>query len=344
MPEISLEEAQAVHQRALVFDGHNDTPVERVARGEDPFRWLERDPAYNVDVPRMREGGYGGGFFIVGNGPTANLWATLERTLAQLDRHPDVFRQVRTSSDVTAARQAGQIAVLLAIEGAGRWLEGRLETLRLLYRLGLRSLGLSHGEGGDEPHQLQGSPSAFDFCTAADRERARSQLHGLTSFGAAVLELSNELGVITDLAHINDRAFYEVLERSRLPVTMSHTAAFAQCPHWRCLTDDQIRALAQSGGVMGIAFAPMFIDRTAPTADRIVDHICHVADLVGIEHVAIGADYDGLGSLTPVIPEVSQLPLLTRAMLARGLTEAEVVQVWGGNFLRLLRATIDPSR
>ena len=339
---ITPEESRRIHERILVFDGHNDTPVERVARGEGPFGWMERDTEYDMDVPRMREGGLDGGFFVVGNGAVANVWVTLERTLAQVDAHPEVFQVVRSSIDVEEAHAAGRIAVLLTVEGAGRWLEGDLDTLNLLYRMGLRALGITHGEGGDDPKLLQGSASSFGACTAADRDEARRDLKGLTAFGREVLGASNELGVVTDLAHVNDRAFYEVLELSSLPVTMTHTAVFSLCPHWRCMTDDQIRALAGAGGVLGIAFAPMFIDREQPTVERLVDHVIYVAELVGVEHVAIGSDFDGLGRSTkPVVPDVSRLPELTHALLARGFSEEETALVWGGNYLRLLSRTID---
>ena len=158
-----------------------------------------------------------------------------------------------------------------------------------------------------------------------------------------VLKVSNELGIVTDLSHINDKAFYEVLEHSSLPPIMSHTAVFSLCNHARCMTDDQIKALASKGGVMGIAFAPQFIhpDSKQATIDRVVEHICYVRDLVGIDYVGIGTDFDGLGDTIPVVPEVSQLVHLTRSMLAYGLSEEEIRKVWGGNFLRILRQTID---
>jgi membrane dipeptidase len=341
MSEITAEQARRIHDSILVFDGHNDTPVERVARGEGPFNWMQRDPAYHMDVPRMREGGFDGGFFIVGNGAVANVWVTAERTLAQIDAHPEVWRLVLTSRDVEYARVTGQMSIVMTVEGAGRWLEGNLDTLHMFYRLGLRALGITHGEGGDEAGMLQGSRSEFGPCTADDRDAARRELAGLTDFGRDVLRLSNDLGVVTDLAHINDRAFYEVLELSSLPVTMTHTAAFGVCPHWRCMTDDQIRALAGAGGVLGIAFAPMFIDPEQPTIERLVDHVAYVADLVGVDHVGIGSDFDGLGRATPVVPEINQLPDLTHALLRRGFSEDETARIWGGNFLRLLQQTID---
>ena len=122
---------------------------------------------------------------------------------------------------------------------------------------------------------------------------------------------------------------------------MTHTAICALCPHWRCLTDEQIRALADKGGVLGIAFAPFFIHPEEATIDRLVEHVCYVAELVGVDHVAIGSDFDGLGSTPPVVPDVSQVVELTRSMLAHGLSEEEISKVWGGNFLRLLQQNID---
>ncbi len=342
MRTVDIEEARAVHSRILVFDGHNDTPVERVHRGEAPLNWMQRDPAYHMDVPRMREGGFDGGFFIVGNGPTADVMYTLERTLQQIDAHPDALRLILSSQDVEEARTRDQIGILMAIEGAQRWLRGELDMVRLFYRLGIRCLGITHGEGGDEEGFLQGSRSPFGPCTLAEREAERKNALGLTDFGREVLRLSNELGLVTDLAHINDHAFYEVLDLSTQPVAMTHTAICALCPHWRCLTDEQIRALADKGGVLGIAFAPFFIHPEEATIDRLVEHVCYVAELVGVDHVAIGSDFDGLGRIQPVVPDISQLPLLTQSMLAHGLSEAEVAQIWGGNFLRLLQQTIDP--
>lgn len=343
MRTIDIAEARAIHDRILVFDGHNDTCVERVHRGEAPLNWMQRDPAYHMDIPRMQEGGFDAGFFIVGNGPTADVMFTLERTLAQIDVHPDILRLVLASQDITDAKDQDQIGILMAIEGAQRWLRGEIDMVRLFYRLGIRCLGITHGEGGTDAGAgfLQGSKSPFGPCTLAERETERKDASGLTDFGRKVLRLSNELGLVTDLAHINDRAFYEVLELSTKPVTMTHTAVCALCPHWRCMTDDQIRALAAQGGVLGIAFAPFFIHPEAATIDRLVEHICYVAELVGVEHVAIGSDYDGLGPIPAVVPDVSQLPLLTQSMLAHGLCEAEIAQIWGGNFLRLLQQTID---
>ena len=342
-PGVSLEEAQTVHRGALIIDGHNDVPVERIHRGEKPLQWKRRDAAYHTDVPRMKEAGYDVAFFIVGDGPTANLWVTIEHVLQQIEAWPGDFLRVLSSKDAVRAGKEDKIGVLMAIEGAGRWLDGKVEVLGILYRLGVRSVGITHGEGGPEPGQLQGTKSPYGPCRPADRERERRTAGGLTAFGQEVLKTCHSLGIVADLSHINDRAFYEVLERSSRPPIMSHTAVFSLCHHWRCLTDDQIKALAAAGGAMGIAFAPQFIhaDPSQATIDRVVEHICYVGDLVGLDYVGIGSDFDGLGKTIPVVPDVSQLVHLTRSMLAHGMSEEEIRKVWGGNFLRLLEKNID---
>ena len=159
-----------------------------------------------------------------------------------------------------------------------------------------------------------------------------------------MLKTCNELGLVADAVHINDQAFFDVMEHSTRPPIASHVNVFALCHHSYNLTDDMIKALAAKGGVMGIIFYHGLID-TDPqqeTIDRVVDHILYVADLVGIDAVGIGSDFDG-GTNLQGISDVSQLVNLTRAMLARGLTEEEIGKIWGGNFLRVLQKNIDES-
>ncbi len=342
MPNISLDEAREVHARMIIVDGHTDTPVEHIARGEN-IDWENRDPAYHMDIPRCKEGGYDAGFFIVGDGLVADIRVTLQQTLESIERFPDDLVLVDRSADIVRAHETGRIGILPAIEGAQKWIDGRLEIIRMYHRLGVRALGLTHGEGGDDPDMLQGSKSPFGHCKPADREAERKNARGLTDFGRDVLKQSNDLCMVTDLAHINDRAFFDVMELSSLPVTMTHTAVFSQCPHWRCLTDDQLKALAQNGGVMGIAFVPSFVDTENGTLTRLVDHICYAAELVGIDHVGIGTDYDGMGRTTPIVEEVTKLPVITQEMMSRGFTEDEMARIWGGNFMRLFQQTIDTA-
>jgi membrane dipeptidase len=246
---------------------------------------------------------------------------------------------VKTAQDAVRAGKQNKVGCILSIEGAGRWMEGNMERLYIYHRLGFRLVGITHGEGGKEPTMLQGAPSIYRPCTPEERENDRKNSLGLTDFGKEVLKAENELGIVTDLSHINDRAYYDVMELSAKPPIMSHTGVYSLCQQARCMTDDQIKAMARKGGVMGICFAPQFIDNDEKkaTVDRVVEHILYVADLVGIDTVGIGTDYDGLGSTIPVVPEVSQLVNLTRSMMEHGLTDDEIKKIWGGNMLRVLK-------
>jgi membrane dipeptidase len=344
---ITRDQAWKVHRKCLIVDAHQDTSVRRFSRKADPKSWLIRDTSYHTDVPRMREGGQKyTGLFLIEDATATDLWTITEFILEQLDSHPDIFMLILTSKDAIRAGNSGKIGILMEIEGPARWLNGNLNILRLLYRLGLRSLHVTHGEGGKEPTFLQGSRSITGPCTPADRENQRRTFEGLTPFGRDVVKTNEELGIINDLSHTNDRAFFDVIELSTKPPIMSHTGVFSLANNYRCLTDDQIKALAARGGVMGIVVLPGFIDADPKkaTVDRIVDHIAYVADMVGIDHVGFGSDYDGFND-PPIIPDVSQLVILTQAMMSRGFSEEEIKKFWGGNFVRVFQQTIDkPGR
>jgi membrane dipeptidase len=340
---VTLEQAWNVHRKCLIIDGHNDGPVERVARKENPINWTRIDPSYQTDIPRMTGNGQQyAAFIIVGDGPVANVWATTERIMKLIDLYPKNIMPVLSSADAVRAGKSGKLGVIFSIEGPAKWLEGRIETLHILYRLGIREMSITHGEGGNDPASLQGAPSLFRLCTAEERKAERKNAGGLTSFGLEVLKTQNALGIVTDVSHINDKTFYDVIEHTTKPPISSHTNVFALCPHSYNMTDDQLKALAAKGGVIGIIpyHGLLDPDPKKETIDRVVDHIFYVADLVGIDTVGIGSDFDGGANLSE-IPDGSQLVNLTRAMLSRGLTEEEIKKIWGGNFLRVLRQTID---
>ncbi len=333
----NMEHIHRLHHESIMIDGHNDNFVLKVSRGV-PLNFTERNTQYHTDLPRMLEGGMDIGFFVVGNGETANSLSVIEKVYAEVESHADVLNIVKNVADIRKAKSEGKTGILMCIEDS-KWLRGDLDILRLYYRLGVRSLGLTHGQGGDEPHHIQGDRSYFGYCEYEERIEERRTKKGLTDFGHQLVAEMNRLGVQVDVAHINDAAFFDVVELSTKPVVTTHGCVFALCPHSRGLADDQIKALAATGGMMGIAFVPGFVDQDNPTLERLIDHIAYVADLVGIEHVGIGSDYDGMGDV-PVIPEVSQLPKLTEAMVKRGMSDKDVAKVLGGNFLRVLASTI----
>ncbi len=348
---ISIEEAQKFHDEILIFDSHNDTPVERVARGQNVSTMLNLDKAYQTDLPRMNIAGYNAGCFIVGNGVIANVWVTMEQTLKMIKSNPDKVMLVRSSKDVARAKETGMIGILMGIEGIAKWVMGETDILRMLHRNGVNWVSITHGEGGKVPEEipkrkrtevtyLQGSRSPYKLLTPQERTAELKNAIGLTSFGKEILKVSNELGIFTDLAHINDRAFFDVIERTIKPTAVSHTGVFSVCNHARNLTDDQIKALAGNGGVMGICFVPQFLAEDPKKANvaTFIKHIAYVANLVGIDHIGIGTDYDGG---TEVIVPLTELVKVTHAMMEFGFTKEEIKKVWGGNFLRVMEQNID---
>jgi membrane dipeptidase len=263
------------------------------------------------------------------------LWSGMYENL---EKHPGDFLLVKTPEDISRVKGEGKIGLIGQLESCSL-LQNSFKVLQVMQKLGVRVAGLTHGEGGSE-NALQGAKSPFGYCTAADRERERKEAPGLTVFGRSVVPELNRLGIVVDLAHANDAAFYQALEISKKPVEFSHGAVFALAPHWRNLTDDQLKALAANGGVIGIAPLPNFIDQNPKnrTLQRFIDHIEYICELVGDEHVGFGADYDGMGSDTvAIIPSHADMPQLTQAMLDRGFSEETILKFWGGNFLHVMK-------
>jgi membrane dipeptidase len=314
------DRARELHERAIVIDAHNDTLVLRLASG-DHLDMTERDERYHVDLPRALEGGLTCAFFMVGSSSLDQAMALVDGTWRLADEHPEQVIYAISAADIERAKSEGKLAII-----------GQLESCTCL-----NVANLTHGEGGEGTTQLQ--PSIFDYATPAQREEARA-LPGLSDFGREVIAECNRLGIVIDLAHASDATFYQALELTETPPIFSHGTVFAQTPHWRGLTDDQIRRLAERGGVMGMAFHPLFIDREAPTMERLVDHIEHVVELVGADHIGIGADYDGMGSHLPIPPRVELLREFTEALVQRGFDDDTVLRVLGGNFMRVLRDVI----
>ena len=227
---------------------------------------------------------------------------------------------MRRADDILAAKVEGKPAVILAVEHADAT-ERSLNVLRALYELGVRSIGLTHHV----------SSWAADGCG-----EARDGV-GLTHFGMQLVQEMNRLGMLVDLAHVSPSAFYHTLEVTTKPVIFSHGNARALCDHPRNLTDAQLKALAQNGGVIGLSFVPSFVDESDPTLDRLLDHADHVAQVAGIEALGLGGDFDGGGTL---LADATEVPRITDGLLLRGYSENDVRKVLGQNTFRVLKETI----
>lgn len=330
--------AAKVHKGAILIDGHNDHIMLKYSRGK-PIELMKVHKDYHSDGPRLLQGGMTASLFMVDGHELVRSLAIVEQTRREIEAHPKKLMLVTSAADVREAKRTKRLGIMMTWE-SGMALSHTIDLLHMAYRLGIRGITLTHGEGG-HGFALQGTPSYFGYCTPQDRDSFRRTMKGLTPFGRQVVAEMNRIGMLVDVAHINDAAFYDVIDITTKPVVSTHGGVFSCAPHSRCLTDDQLKAVARTGGLLGIAFYDKFIARENATVDKIVDQIVHVAELVGIDHVGIGSDFDGLGEgVWPVIRTADRLPRLTEAMVKRGLSDAEIAKVLGGNFLRVLKATI----
>lgn len=319
----------------LVLDAHNDSLILRQVR-DDRMDLADVNPIYQVDLPRLREGGVDCLFCMVGDNNLEQSSILIDAVYEMCQAHADDFSLCGTASEVRTARAEGKIAIVPTIEGQKMFNEN-LRHLRNWHRLGVRVASITHG-GGRRP-ELQYDPSYFGYITAQERDDLRRQSKGLTPFGREALAEMARLGMPVDLAHINDTAFWEVMDVAECPVCYTHGSCYALCPHSRALTDEMMVALAEKGGVMGIAFYRRFIDREKPSLDRLCDHFLHALEIMGVDHVGIGSDFDGTSGLLRPIPEdVSKLEELFQALSKRGVDGETMAKIGGENFLRLLEA------
>jgi microsomal dipeptidase-like Zn-dependent dipeptidase len=266
---------------------------------------------------------------LVQRWPTETWWSLEARALFQAaklrrwaEAAPERLMLLRSAADLEEflrERRAHpeRVAALLGIEGA-HCLEGDLSSLDRLFEAGYRMLGLTHFFDNELGGSLHGVTGA-----------------GLTEFGRQAVDRAGALGMIIDLAHASPRMVEEVLARTTRPPVVSHTGVKGHCDHVRNLSDAQAKAIAAKGGLIGIGFWDAAVCDPSPRG--IARAIRYTADLVGVEHLALGSDYDG----TIAAPfDVSELAVLTEALLAEGFSEREITAIMGGNSVALLRANL----
>ena len=333
-----------LHSDALVIDSHNDTAVGLIRRGNlgldgegSPERrrrlgtvayvrqqFSPSEAPLQQTLPRLREGGIDAGYFAVDTTIARNnhlLYAldALGYLKREVESRSGEAAIVRSAADIEAARGAGRFAVVLAVENSAA-LQHSIFALDALYEVGVRTMTLTHSARTD----------AADGCEVEGGG-------GLTGFGREVVRRMNDVGMLVDVSHVNQRGFWDVLECSTAPVVASHSCCRALCDHPRNLTDEQLRALGEAGGVVGITFVPDFIDADAPDMGRLVDHVLHAVDQAGEEGVGLGSDFDGGGDL---VPHAGYYPEITEKLLERGAGEGAVRAILGLNHLRLLRQVV----
>lgn len=323
--------ARALHAEFPAIDLHADTLMwsrwvgyDLAERHDPPFPRAAF--AGHVDLPRLVEGGIGAQFFGLVSLPFARYGnaATVDHQIDQLDAqasaHPERVRKVTSFEEVEAAARDGITAALLGIEGAHA-LDGDLERMDHFARRGVRYLGLLHFSANEA-----GFP-AFG--------RGRRDTEGLTAFGQALVRQCEALGVIVDLAHINKRGFLDACRMATFPPVVSHTGIAGAFEHWRNIDDEQLRALANKGGVAGVIFCPRFLGGDG--LEPVVAHLKHIIDVAGEDTPALGSDWDGMIVPTRDLRDAAHLPLLTDALLKAGFSKRTIGKILRENVMRVLR-------
>jgi membrane dipeptidase len=371
----------ALHRDAFVMDGHIHVMTRQLLQGVDIG---QRYSDGHVDLVRARAGGLDAMFFSVytpepyypGRHEVKNTFRVVELALDQIEKNRNVIELARTASDIERISRSGKMAAFLDLEG-GFDLDGDLNLLRALYRLGLRSLQLT----------AHNQTNAFvDSCCD------QSKWNGLNEHGRAVVAEMNRLGMVINVAHASDQAILQAVDASRDPVIYSHGGFRGVVNNPRCITDEGAKALAAKGGVIGIQFGSTFnnpkyaewvrsrrpsaapkppaeprtaaplslfdvdkqVARGLPYVYRGVipdeywmgtDQLARVIDygvrLVGEDHVALGSDFDGGPPLPRQIRDVSDYPEMTKALQQLGYSEQRIRKILGLNWLRVIRQVTD---
>lgn len=314
------ERALALHRRYTVVDGHADTLTLVVDEGH-PF--AEGGGANHIDVPRLRQAAMGIQTLTCWNEPHLIGHAAFARAMEKIG----AFYQEQRKADLRLVTRKADLDVpelgfILSLEDAAPCM-GSVRHLEAFYAAGVRMIGLTWN-GRNE---------------IADGVKASDKPGGLTHVGVALVQHMQQLGIVVDLSHIAEVGFWDVLEATDKPVACSHSNAKAVHDHVRNLTDAQIKAVAERGGVIGVCYAPSFLGPGEPGIEAVVRHIDHMCELAGPDVVGLGSDYDGIANVPVGLEDVTRVPALTAALLERGYSEADLEKILGGNWKRVFKAT-----
>ncbi|MFJ4602863.1 dipeptidase [Streptomyces griseoluteus] len=372
----SLDEARALLREFPVVDGHNDLPW--ALREQVAYDLGARDIAgdqgahLHTDLPRLRAGGVGAQYWSVY--VRSDLPDAVPATLEQIDcvtrlieRYPAELAPALTAAGMEAARASGRIASLMGAEG-GHSIANSLGTLRGLYALGVRYMTLTHNDNVDWADSATDEPKAG----------------GLTAFGREVVREMNRLGMLVDLSHVAATTMRDALDTTSAPVIFSHSSSRAVCDHPRNVPDDVLERLPANGGMAMVTFVPKFVlqaavdwtaaaddnmrahglhhldtteegmrvhrefeerhPRPVATVSTVADHLDHMREVAGIDHLGIGGDYDGTAFTPDGLNDVSGYPNLIAELLERGWSKPDLAKLTWQNAVRVLGAAEDVAR
>jgi membrane dipeptidase len=364
-----VEHARALHKQVPLIDGHNDYPWalrENAARDLDKLDITKPQPTIMTDIPRLRAGGVGGQFWSVYVPVELQGQGAVTATLEQIDvvhrmmrKYPDTFELALTADDVERTFKKGKIASLIGMEG-GHSIDNSLGALRMFYRLGARYMTLTHSKNTPWADSATDTPA----------------LNGLSPFGEQVVKEMNWLGMLVDLSHVSPDTMDDAIRVSDAPVIFSHSSSRAVNDVPRNVPDDILRKLPKNGGVVMVTFVPGFLSPKVTAWNRQQDaanteiqakfsepdqrkaamdewvkahpapratiadaanHIDHIKQVAGIDHIGLGGDFDGITSVVEGLEDVSKYPALTAELLRRGYKDDEIKKILGLNILRVMR-------
>ncbi|GAC22876.1 membrane dipeptidase [Paraglaciecola mesophila KMM 241] len=366
------EEATQLTQDTILIDSHIDVPY-RVSE-----KWVDVTQATDggdFDYPRAKEGGLNAPFMSIyvpaslddSDESTALAHKLIDYVEAIVGRAPDKFAIAKSVADVREQFEQGLISLPMGMEN-GSPIQGNLDNLKTFHERGIRYITLAHSQSNHI------ADSSYDI---------RRKWKGLSPFGKTLVEEMNNIGVMVDISHVSDKAFYQAIEVSKVPVIASHSSLRKFTPGFeRNMDDDMIKALGDNGGVIQINFGSTFVSKISQNwrnqmtakrkalvekegkdsplvaafdeeyiaknpfpfanVDTVLDHIDHVVDLIGIDHVGIGSDYDGVGdSLPEGLKDVSTYPNLVQGLMDRDYSQTDIKKILSGNFLRVWKAVED---
>ncbi|MFJ9927447.1 dipeptidase [Streptomyces misionensis] len=372
----NLDEARALLREFPVVDGHNDLPwALREKSGYDLDRLDiagHQHEHLHTDIPRLRAGGVGAQYWSVyvpaeQPDPVAATLEQIDCVRQLLDRYQADLAPALTAADMEAARGEGRIASLMGAEG-GHSIANSLGTLRGLHALGVRYLTLTHNSNVDWADSATDTPKA----------------NGLTAFGREVVREMNRIGMLVDLSHVAPSTMRDALDATSAPVIFSHSSARAVCDHPRNIPDDVLERLPANGGMAMVTFVPKFVlqaavdwtaaadenmrahglhhldtsaeamrihrafeertPRPVATVSVVADHLDHMREVAGIDHLGIGGDYDGTAFTPDGLDDVSGYPNLLAELLERGWSRADLAKLTWQNAVRVLGAAEDVAR
>ena len=305
-----------------IIDAHCDT----IAKLSDQNVSINKYGDTHVSIEGLKEGCVDIQFFAacicardINDSPLQTALNLIEAFENMVKKYGDCFYPITKASDIHASKRAGKIGALLAIEG-GDALEGKISNLHLVYNMGVRLITLTWNYNNEI------GSAAMDTATE----------WGLTAFGAEVIKEMNRLGMIIDVSHLSEKAFWDVVEVSSPPIIASHSNAKALCNHPRNLDDSQIKAIVEKGGVIGINFYPPFLSWHKADIHSIVNHIEYIAGLAGVDGVGFGSDFDGVDRLPEGVNGPQNFPDIIDELLRLNYTEESVYKICYGNFFRLM--------